>query len=172
MIRPAHLLPRPTRRTAHNLLYALLLTLLLLTGTSCEQSDDISTIFESSGWSFTGFCYTANWDKGDCKRLNIDYEGKDTYPFHFIVFGSGGAADISMPGCSLTAHWKADGVTRSFALTDIRVVTGSLNDLSPFSRKFYDELTEATWYRGDANALQLFNADEHYYLLFSPMRKE
>ena len=155
---------------AGRLTHLVLAVLLLVTATSCEQSDDIDTIFTTRSWSFTGFCYTPNWDKGESSILDINYEGKDACYLNTVTFHSTGAADINMPGCSLTGRWKADGVSRTFALTDLRVVTGSLNDISAFSRKFYDELTTAAWYRGDALSLQLYNADEHYYLLFGPIR--
>lgn len=170
MIRILYTLSCTTRRAAHKLLAVLLATIMVLTSTSCEQSDDIDTIFLTNEWRFTGFFYTANWNKGECNLLDIDYEGRDTSSLHTLVFHPGGAADISMPGCALTAHWTADGKSRAFALTDIRVVNGSLNNLSPFSRKFYDEISTAVWYRGDAISLQLFNADEHYYLLFGPIK--
>lgn len=171
MSRPSVSLPHPTRQNpGRRLLSMVLMTILLLTATSCEQSDDVEEIFTTRSWCFTGFCYTPNWNKGECSMLNIDLSGKNDYYLHTLTFHYTGSVEIHMPGCSLTAGWKADGTSRSFTLTDIRIVDGSLDKLSPFSRKFYDELITATWYRGDALGLQLFNADEHYYLLFGPIQ--
>lgn len=156
--------------TMRHILGIVMTFVLMLTGISCEQSDDIEEIFTTRAWCFTGFCYTPNWNKGECSMLNIDLAGKNDYYLHTLTFHFSGTVDIHLPGCSLTAGWKADGTSRSFTLSDIRVVDGSLDKLSPFSRKFYDELTATTWYRGDALGLQLFNADEHYYLLFGPIQ--
>ena len=149
---------------------ALLLATLLVLCTACEQADDVDGIFTAASWSFTGFCYTPNWNKAQCNMLDIDLAGKNDYYLHTITFHGGGSASISMPGCALTAQWDADGSSRSFALTNVKVTSGSLSALTPFSRKFYEELTSAAWYRGNSLGLQLFNADEHYYLLFGPIQ--
>lgn len=163
--------PSSRRPSAHRLSQLLLMMIVLLTVfTSCEQSDDVEVIFTTRSWCFTGFCYTPNWDKGQSSMLNTNLEGKNDYYLHTLTFSPGGTVSITLPGCSLTAHWTANGATRAFSLTDIRVVTGNLDKLSPFSRKFYEELTAATWYRGDALGLELFDVDEHYYLLFGPIQ--
>lgn len=146
------------------------LLLVAMAMTSCEQSDDIETIFTTADWSFTDFCYTPNWNKEKSSMLNIQYDGRDQCHLNQLSFHPDGNVIISMPGCTLSGHWKADGIERSFALTDLKVTSGSLDRLSFFSKKFYDELISSVWYRGDTHFLQLFGPDEHYYLLFGPVR--
>lgn len=135
---------------------------------SCQPSDDIETIFSTHGWNFTGFCYTPNWDSADCSLLDITLSGFETHQLNTIQFLANGIVEIDMPGCSATGKWAADGIKRTFVIDNLRITAGSLETLSPFSRKFYDELCKSAWYRGDSTYLQLFDSEGHYYLLFAP----
>lgn len=137
--------------------------------TSCQQSDDTTAIFTTHGWSFTGFCYTPNWNQGVCSVLNLQLNGQDDHRLNTVVFYDDGRAIITMPGCTLSAIWMADGEKRSFAFQDFNIVSGSKDNLSPFSKKFLQDLKEAAWYLGDTTYLQLFADDRHYYLLFAPI---
>jgi len=144
---------------------SLLVTLLLA---ACNPSDDIEEIFTTHDWSFTGFCYTPNWDSADCSMLHITLSGAEDYQLNTLRLLANGVAEVSMPGCTLTGRWTADGTQRSFTLSALNVSAGSLDSLSPFSAKFYKELTATAWYRGDSTYLQLFDSEGHYYLLFAP----
>lgn len=157
----------PTRPRHPLSVAAWLLAAMLLM--SCSQADDTEAIFTPHSWSFTGFCYTPNWDRGICSILNLQLGGQDDHILNTLTFQADGRLIIDMPGCTLSADWVADGSDRSFAITNTRVISGSTDKLSPFSRKFLSDLKEAVWYRGDSTYLQIFEAEGHYYLLFAPI---
>ena len=137
--------------------------------TSCEQADDIDGIFSSHGWSFSGFCYTADWNSGRSAFLDIKLTGYEAYSQHAMTFLPGGKAEIRVPGCTFSADWEADGSERSFYIRNMKVVSGSEDHISAFSRKFCDDLKATVWYRGDSNFIRLYGDDCKYYLLFKPL---
>jgi len=137
---------------------------------SCHPSDDIDDIFTPHGWSFTGFCYTPNWNSNRSSLLDIQLTGFEEHHLNTLAFLPGGVVELNMPGCSLTGRWAADGRERTLTLTDFKVTAGSIDALSPYSQKFYKDLCATAWYRGDSSYLQLFDAGEHYYLLLAPMK--
>ena len=165
--RRAEVIRLPSLRRGRGRLFCLALAVLL---GACHPSDDIDDIFTPHGWSFTGFCYTPNWDSNRSSLLDIQLTGYDVHHLNTLLFQPDGVVLLDMPGCSLTGRWKADGRERTFSVGDFTVTSGSLDALSPYSQKFYKDLRATAWYRGDSSYLQLFDAGEHYYLLLAPMK--
>ena len=145
-----------------------LLFLLPLLLTACNASDNVDDIFTTHGWSFTGFCYTPNWNGPECSLLDITLTGYQQHQENTVFFLPNGTVEVHMSGCSLTGNWTADGRERTFAIRNLSVTSGSLSQLNAFAQKFYKDLCETVWYRGDSTNLQLFEAEGHYYLLFAP----
>ena len=102
--------------------------------------------------------------------LSITLGGYQDHHLNTLQFLPSGKVEVSMPGCTLTGEWTADGAKRSFTVSGLTVSSGSIDNLTPFSAKFYKDLCETVWYRGDSTCLQLFDREGHYYLLFAPIK--
>lgn len=144
---------------------------------SCNPSDDVEGLFSSHAWSFTAFCYTPDWDSFRSSVLDVGLAGGEEHHLNTLTLLPDGTARVSMPGCSATGTWAADGRERTFVFSGWKITSGSTDDLSPFSAKFWKDLKKTAWYRGDSECMQLYtddgSSDEgHFYLLFRPLANE
>ncbi|KAA6319885.1 hypothetical protein EZS27_030271 [termite gut metagenome] len=149
--------------------YSLLFTLLLLFGSGCDQSDDLTGIFTGKTWKLTEIRYV----NGDlCKdywtssgRFNqeayeISYKLKaikNNFTLTFEGVEAGKKANGQYHGQAtnviLSGYWSADGVHRTFN-TSRQDAAETEKDV--LGKAFVNAITNAESYVGDYNNLYIY----------------
>ncbi|CCZ69327.1 DUF4847 family protein [Bacteroides gallinaceum] len=148
-------------------LYIWLCMATLLCG--CNQEDDVFEIFASGQtWHWSGSYDTTNWQDDNNYTLTTskdDLEQINKDPDKFIIqFAEDGSVTGQGESFTFTGTWSADGNDRSFSVRLTPNHTPSGRD-----KTFYDEISNAHFYRGDSQLIKLFNADKNHYIQFYPV---
>lgn len=149
----------------HIRLLMLLLTV-LVTAAGCSKHDDIGDIFASGkAWHWSSSYNTSNWNDDNNfsesltsdERKQINSEA-DSYT---VLFLSDGTLKGQGKNFTFTGTWtaEADGRTVGIRLTTAQNSSG-------LDRKFYDELSQARFYRGDSRTLKLFDDTRKHFIQF------
>lgn len=136
---------------------------------SCNQEDDVFEIFANGQtWHWSGSYDTSNWkddNKGTLTLSVDDVANINKDPSNFIIqFSDDGTLSGNGEAFTFTGKWSADGSDQSFSisLSPNRTPTGR-------DKTFYDEISNARFYRGDARLIKLFNADKNHFIQFYPV---
>lgn len=140
--------------------------LLLLAG--CNPKDDVYEIFASGQtWHWSGSYDTSNWkDDNDFhstlkpEELATINKDQDKYT---IIFKEDGTVEGNGSSFTFTGTWSANGDDQSFSIQ--LKPNGTRSGLD---KTFYDEITNAKFYRGSSRLIKLFNLDKNHYIQFYP----
>lgn len=147
-------------------LYWFFTLLLLLTG--CNQKDDVNEIF-SSGQTWH---WSNSYSTSDCKddnnfnsTLTRDEVAKinDSQDSYNIIFKEDGTVEGNGSNFSFTGTWSANGEDQSFSIQ-----LKPSGNRSGLDKTFYDEISNAKFYRGSSRTIKLFNLDKNHYIQFYP----
>lgn len=145
-----------------------LLSVLPLLFCSC-QDDDVNEIFASGQtWHWSGSYDTTNWkdDNKFTSTLTIDEVAKvnknqNVYNLQFLDDGS-----VTGKGESITIEgtWSANGKDNSISIN-----VKSNKSPSGLDQTFFNEISNARFYRGDSKTIKLFNLNKNHYIQFYPL---
>lgn len=140
---------------------------------SCNNEDDVEEIFASGTWYVVDFYTKANWDKrnGEAKynamlrseNPTIKAEGRralETINKFSLTFKSDGTMVGGMQNGEFTGTWQADGKDLTVHIT----IKGNPNTSNTYNKEFIDALTNAEFYQGDSNVLQLAPEDKKSFI--------
>lgn len=118
---------------------------------SCNNSDDITEIFQNHTWELAFF------QEGTTRT-----PAKDNYTIQFYenVFVA------STPsGSEITGEWNADDESREFKCRNMKINGDISNDATAIKMETF--LKKATYYSGDANWLQIKQSDNIYMQFYN-----
>lgn len=147
-------------------IYGIFTLLLLLAG--CNQKDDVYEIFASGQtWHWSGSYNTSNWkDDNDFnstlkpEELATINKDQDKYT---IIFKEDGTLEGNGSSFTFTGTWSANGDNQSFSIQ-----LKPNGNRSGLDKTFYDEISNAKFYRGSSRLIKLFNLDKNHYIQFYP----
>lgn len=147
-------------------LYQVFTLLLLLTG--CNQKDDIYEIFSSGQiWHWSNSYNTSDWkdDNTFTPTLTRDEVAKinDSQDSYNIIFKEDHTVEGYGSNFTFTGTWSANGEDQSFSIQ--LKPSGNRNGLD---KTFYDEISNAKFYRGSSRTIKLFNLDKNHFIQFYP----
>lgn len=147
-------------------LYWFFTLLLLLTG--CNQKDDVNEIFSSGQtWHWSNSYSTSDWkdDNNFNSTLTRDEAAKinDSQDSYNIIFKEDGTVEGNGSNFSFTGTWSANGEDQSFSIQ-----LKPSGNRSGLDKTFYDEISNAKFYRGSSRTIKLFNLDKNHYIQFYP----
>lgn len=123
----------------------ILITAITLTG--CDNSDDLSEIFQNRTWQLAFF------QEGTTRNI-----AKDGYSIRF--YESSFTANTPS-GAAIIGNWQADNKKRTMRCSNVRINEGSIaNDTTATKMKLF--LEKASSYNGDANWLQIRQQNNVY----------
>ena len=139
---------------------------LLLTG--CNQKDDVYEIFASGQtWHWSNSYSTSDWkdDNNFNSTLTRDEVAKinDSQDSYNIIFKEDGTVEGNGSNFSFTGTWSANGKDHSFSIQ-----LKPSGNRSGLDKTFYDEISNAKFYRGSSSTIKLFNLDKNHYIQFYP----
>ncbi|MDR0973875.1 MAG: DUF4847 family protein [Prevotellaceae bacterium] len=148
-----------------NQLRFLLLLLLGISISACNQEDDVEGIFTGKTWKLTGI-----FENGSPERMCMDYWNGNSDAYHHSVdlLGNNSMFYLTFNGLSdgdvirgsfagqatttqLSGEWSADAVSRNFAVS-----MQSLSDADILGKAMIEGLRNATSYGGDYNNLRIY----------------
>ena len=154
----------------HNRLILFTLCSLLLVG--CSREDDIEEIFIGKEWHLAGFYQTHDWDNPNMGTPINDYNSHTDLTAYNVAFLTDGTVIVTLPqGCRMEGRWSADGVERTFTITEWNVVAGAPTRLSGYGKLMYDNLRKVAYYQGDSNYIRLFDESRRFFMQFGDLAK-
>lgn len=145
-----------------------ILSVISLLCCSC-QSDDINEIFASGQtWHWSGSYDTSNWKdenkftptltQDEVSQINKNQEA------YIIQFQNDGTVTGKGDAITIEGNWSANGDDNSFSIK-------IKSDRSPtgLDQTFFDEISNAKFYRGDSKTIKLFNLNKDHYIQFYPV---
>ena len=147
-------------------LYWFFTLLLLLTG--CNQKDDVNEIFSSGQtWHWSNSYSTSDWkdDNNFNSTLTRDEVAKinDSQDSYNIIFKEDGTVEGNGSNFSFTGTWSAQRRRPEFFYP----VKAQWKPQRT-GQDFYDEISNAKFYRGSSRTIKLFNLDKNHYIQFYP----
>lgn len=147
-------------------IYCFFTLLLLLAG--CNQKDDVYEIFASGQtWHWSGSYSTNDWtdDNSYNSTLTRDEvanisENQNSYN---IIFKEDGTVEGNGNSFTFTGTWSANGKDKSFSIK-----LRANGNRSGLDKTFYDEISNAKFYRGNSKFIKLFNLDKNHFIQFYP----
>lgn len=139
---------------------------ILLSG--CNE-DDVMEIFASGQtWHWSSSYDTSNWEDDNNweSTLSIDEReqiNKDQEKY-IIRFSEDGTVEGQGNAITFTGTWSANGEDRSISIN----IRANRNP-SGLDEIFFDEISNAKFYRGDSRLIKLFNIDKNHYIQFYPV---
>lgn len=136
---------------------------------SCNNEDDIDTIFISGTWNVGNFYNGGDWSKvNDGARPTFTKE-EDLKALNAltVTFMDDGTLQGRIASGTFTANWNADGKDRTVSITNLKV-SGSPTGKS---KMLIDALKNAAYYKGDSNYLKLAPDEKKSYVQFGHYSK-
>ncbi len=144
--------------------YLLYILLALPLMCSCQE-DDIEDIFVNSGtWNVGNFYVGGKWEKFDNDGAKAIYQSNEDLKVlnqMTVIFHEDGTLSGSLlNGGTFSATWEANGKDRTISISKMRTsITPSGK-----SKELIDALTNAAFYKGDANYLKIAPEDKKTYV--------
>lgn len=169
-----------TRHIYSLLMFALLLPVL----SGCDQEDNVIGIFTDKVWKLTYIAAEGNEDKmynfwGDNNTAYQNSMNALKEDANYIITFEGGDVNGTITGtfsahtasATITGRWTADGGSRKFTTSDIRV-NGSERD-AYLGKAFTYGLRNAEKYSGDNNNLFIYykEGQRTFIIFLHPLRK-
>lgn len=159
-------------------IWHLLPLVLMFAFVGCNDEDDIESIFVGQTWYLGDFYTTTNWKDDNNQRsvyeTNVEAvrlmrgNGQDRFYISFqeSTFTAKGI------GNTFSGTWSADGKTNriSFHVTQGASSSGSGLE-QEITRKFYDYVNNAEFYRGNTIWIKFFPADRKSFMQLTKNRK-
>lgn len=143
-------------------LYNILLLFVIAVATSgCNDEDDIDAIFASGRWSVSnfvspkGFVYKKAEDVMAIKALTLSFN-KDGKVYCTLTDGT-----------KFDASWMADGKDKTISFSNLPTGGGNIYD-----KDFIKILQNATKYKGDSRDLRILDNTGHGILVHHPKTEE
>lgn len=150
----------------------LLLMLCAVCFTGCNREDDLEGIFTGKVWHLAGFYSTTDWDNQNMGMPISKYNSHSDLEGYNVEFFIDGLVVVTFPqGCKMQGYWEADGLERTFSISDWKVVTGDPAALVGYAKQMYDELRKVAYYQGDSNYIRLFDQSRKYFMQFGDLSK-
>ena len=130
-------------KTAKSTIFAVILAMVV----SCNNSDDINEIFIGHNWQLTYI------EEGGIRRWPSQ---ENSYS---LMFGENSFNATTPGGGSISGRWSANGKTRQFSCTSIRIEGISTTDT--IARQMVEMFRNARTYDGDIHYLQIIKEKNH-----------
>lgn len=135
----------------------------------CNEDDVFEIFANGQTWYWSSSYDTTNWEDDnkwdmtlsidDVARINST---KDSY---YIRFSDDGTVEGKGNAITFSGRWSANGEDHSFSIN-----IKSDRTPSGLDKTFFDEISNAKFYRGDATLIKLFNIDKNHFIQFSTIR--
>ncbi|WP_300726239.1 DUF4847 family protein [uncultured Bacteroides sp.] len=146
-----------------------LLMILPFLACGCNQEDDVNEIFANGQiWHWSGSYDTSNWkDDNNYKltlnRSDLEKISKDQNVYN-IQFVDDGTVTGNGQSFTFSGTWSADGGDSHAFYINIK----PNRTPSGLDATFFDEISNAKFYRGDSKVIKLVNMAKNHYIQFYP----
>ncbi len=131
---------------------------------SCNNEDDVNTIFCSGTWHLLNMYTTSEWNKEnitDSKPVYSPTNGLAELQGFTILFKQDGSFAAGANGVSLSGTWTADGKSRKITISYTGQATGST-----LAKVYFEALKNGAYYRGTDKVLQIAPQEKNTFMQF------